>query len=210
LVHWGMVIDLNKCFGCQACTVACRVEHVTPKGVFWNRVLKTERGDYPNVTRVILPMPCMHCVDAPCVDVCPTEASHKRSDGIVLVDYDKCIGCKYCIAACPYGARTFIESIGSYLSAGPSVLESFGYAKQQAGVVEKCTFCTERVDQGLQPACVQTCPATARYFGDLDDPTSDVSKMVASGNASRLLEGLGTNPSVYYLPSAEPAVLEKV
>jgi molybdopterin-containing oxidoreductase family iron-sulfur binding subunit len=207
MTKWGMVIDLNKCIACEACTVACKVEHTTPDGVYWSRVVSTEQGQYPNVVRVAIPMPCMHCEDAPCVKVCPTEASYKRPDGIVLINYDKCIGCQYCIAVCPYGARTFVENIGSYFSSGPSVWEQLGYYVQQSGVVEKCTLCSNRIDQGVEPACVQTCPAFARYFGDLDDPNSQVSQMVSSGNAVRLLDELGTKPSVYYIPPPKPAVL---
>jgi molybdopterin-containing oxidoreductase family iron-sulfur binding subunit len=204
-----MVIDLNKCIACEACTVACKVQHTTPNGVYWNKVVSAEQGEYPNVVRATIPMPCMHCDNAPCVKVCPTEASYKRPDGIVLIDYNKCIGCQYCIAVCPYGARTFVDSIGSYFPTGPSVWETLGYYQQQSGVVEKCTFCADRVDQGVQPACVQTCPAAARYFGDLEDPESEVSKLVSSGNAIRLLDELGTNPSVYYLPPSQQVTLYK-
>ncbi len=203
MVRWGMVIDLRKCIGCQACTVACKVENATTQGVFWNKVLKTERGKYPTVTRTFLPRPCMHCEDPPCVAVCPTGASYKRQDGIVLIDYDKCIGCKYCIGACPYGVRTYVDEPKSYFpSAGLSQFEQYRYGEHQSGVVEKCTFCVQRVDNGQQPACVQTCPPEARYFGDLDDPASEVSKIIKTNNAVQLRTETGTNPSVYYvLPS---------
>ena len=202
MVRCGMVIDLRKCIGCQACSVACKAENLTPPGVFWNRVLKIEDGKYPNVTRLFLPLPCMHCEDPPCVAVCPTGASYKRSDGIVMINYDKCIGCKYCISACPYGARTYVDAIKPYFAnAGPSQIEQYREGEHKAGVVEKCTFCVQRVENGLEPACVQTCPPRARYFGDLDDPQSEVSRMVKAGGAVQLLRESGTNPSVYYVPS---------
>ncbi len=201
MVRWGMGIDLRKCIGCQACSVACKAENLTPQGVFWHRVLKTEDGKYPNVKRLFLPLPCMHCEDAPCVTVCPTGASYKRLDGIVAIDSSKCIGCMYCIGACPYGVRTYINEVKPYFpSAGLSQIEQLRIGEHRNGVVEKCNFCVERVENGLEPACVQTCPPNAIYFGDLNDPESDVSKMIKAGNAIQLLHELGTDPSVYYIP----------
>jgi Fe-S-cluster-containing dehydrogenase component len=211
MVRWGMVIDLRKCIGCQACTVACKAENLTPHGVYWNRVLKSESGKYPNVSRQFLPRPCMHCDNPPCVDVCPTGASYKRPDGIVMIDYDKCIGCKYCIAACPYGVRTYVGEIGSYFpNAGLSQIEQYRAGEHEGGIVEKCTFCVQRLENGQEPACVQTCPPKARYFGDFDDPTSEVSKLIKETNAIQLLHELGTNPSVYYIPPSKTAILYKV
>jgi Fe-S-cluster-containing dehydrogenase component len=208
MVRWGMVIDLRKCIGCQACTIACKAENLTPRGVYWNRVLKRETGEYPNVSREFLPKPCMHCENPPCVRVCPTEASYKRPDGIVMIDYDKCIGCKYCIAACPYGARTYLDDVGSYFpSAGLSQVEEYRSGEHERGVVEKCTFCVDRLEEGLEPACVQTCPPQARYFGDLDDPESEVSKLIRTNETVQLFRELGTNPSVYYIPRTKGASL---
>jgi Fe-S-cluster-containing dehydrogenase component/Ni,Fe-hydrogenase III small subunit len=201
MVRWGMVIDLRKCIGCQACTVACKAENLTPQGVFWNRVLKIESGKYPNAKRLFLSLPCMHCENPPCVAVCPTGASYKRPDGIVMIDRDKCIGCMYCIGACPYGVRTYIDEVKPYFpNAGLSQIEQYRNAEHKRGVVEKCTFCVDRVENGLQPACVQTCPPGARYFGNLDDPESEVSKAIKTGKAVQLLRESGTNPSVYYIP----------
>jgi Fe-S-cluster-containing dehydrogenase component/Ni,Fe-hydrogenase III small subunit len=207
MVRWGMVIDLRKCIGCQACTVACKAENMTPQGVHWNRVLKVEDGKYPNVKRLFLPLPCMHCEDPSCVAACPTGASYKRADGIVAIDYDKCIGCMYCIGACPYGVRTYIDKVKPYFqNAGLSQIEQYQSGEHQNGVVEKCDFCVQRIENGLEPACVQTCPPRARYFGDLDDPESEVSRAVKAGNAVQLLRESGTNPSVYYIPPANTSL----
>src|SRR5690606_31989696 len=127
-------------------------------------------------------------------NVCPTGASYIRPDGIVAVDTDKCMGCKYCIAACPYDARAFVESIGSYYPGfEPTPYEKAAYANHRAGVVEKCDFCASRVEKGELPACVQTCPAQARIFGDLDDPTSEVSRLIAERGGKQLLPEMGTN-----------------
>jgi phenylacetyl-CoA:acceptor oxidoreductase subunit 1 len=209
MVHYGMVINLERCVRCHACTVACKKENQTPKGVSWHRILDSEYGKFPNSTRSFLPMPCMHCETAPCLEVCPTGATYRRPDGIVLVDYAKCIGCKYCMQACPYGARHFIDAIRGYYASGVTDWEGEGYAQHQVGVVEKCTFCVHRIDAGVKagltpgvdreatPACVITCPTEARIFGDLDHENSDVSKLVAK--ASRVKEHLGTKPSVYYV-----------
>lgn len=140
-----MVIDADTCIACQACVVACKMQNMTQRGVFWTHVVQDIVGEFPNVKRTTLPVLCMHCENAPCVSVCPTGASYKRSDGVVLVDAGKCIGCKYCMQACPYGARTFIKEFTSYYpSRGPSQLETVGYGKHMVGVVEKCTFCADR------------------------------------------------------------------
>ena len=167
--HWGLVIDLAKCVGCDSCTVACKAENRTPPGVTYNVVLEQETGAYPNVRIEAIPRPCMQCENPACVSVCPVSATYRGDDGIVVIDADRCIGCKYCIAACPYGT------------------------------VRKCTFCAHRIAEGEAPACCETCIGDARYFGDLNDPSSKVAQLVASPRAFRLREELGTNPSVYYL-----------
>jgi molybdopterin-containing oxidoreductase family iron-sulfur binding subunit len=200
-MRYGMVIDLKKCVGCMACTIACKAENQTRPGIFWNIVKDKEFGEYPMVTRVFLPTPCMHCREAPCVKVCPTGASHRREDGIVIIDYDKCIGCKYCIEACPYGARYFNGDPSGYFGTELTEMEKVGYARHKQGVVEKCTFCIDLVTKGKEPACVRTCIGGARYFGDLGDPDSKVSQLIKSRHGSQLLKELGTDPSVYYLPA---------
>ncbi len=201
-MRYGMVIDLWACVMCHSCTISCKVENGTPKGIFWSKVLHRESGKYPAPKRTVLPVLCMHCQNPPCVEVCPTGASYKRPDGIVVVNYDACIGCRYCETACPYGARTFIDKIGGYFpETGLTPYEKVMYPKHQVGVEEKCNFCVDRVTKGQQPACVATCPSYARHFGDLDDPNSEVSKLIAQRHGYQLMPELGTNPSVYYLPA---------
>ncbi len=219
--RWVMVIDLRKCVGCKSCTIACVAENRLPPGVVYRPVLDTEVGTYPNVRRAFLPRPCMQCDNKPpCVEVCPVNATWKREDGIVVIDYDLCIGCRYCIVACPYSARTFDK--GFYYTGGTtdeadamvgpaaSAYEqtvSFEYGEERVrreggspiGNARKCTFCLHRLDQGVLPACVTTCIGEATYFGDANDPDSLVSELIASPNVMRLKEELGTEPRVYYL-----------
>lgn len=212
--RWAMVIDQSKCIGCGYCTRACRAHNDVPPEISWNRVLQTGKiGDKD----VFLPRPCMHCQHAPCVEVCPVGASYYRADGIVMMDYDRCIGCRYCEVACPYGARAF--NWEEFSGANPAV-PAWGepeVARRPRGVVEKCSFCFHRVDRGLAlglrpgvdpeatPACVVVCPVGARKFGDLNDPESEVSKLLANNPSYRLREDLGTGPRVYYLPAREEA-----
>ena len=159
MARYGMVIDLKKCIGCGVCTIACKAENYTRPGVFWNMVLDEEVGDYPLVRRHFIPRICMHCQNPPCVDICPTGASYQREDGIVLVDYDKCVGCGYCVVACPYRARYLDTEDVGYFSTELAPNEEIGYQQHKLGVAEKCTLCVHRVENGQQPACVQACPA---------------------------------------------------
>ena len=197
----GLVIDLDTCVGCHACAVSCKEWNTggeagplpdydkrgpRPDGVWFNRVHSYETGESGCSRTVNLPRSCMHCEDALCVTVCPTGASYKRAeDGIVLIDPETCIGCKLCSWACPYGAREFDED---------------------AGVMRKCTLCVDRIhDKKLpeaerEPACVAACPTRARHFGDLADPESDVSKLVAARGGRNLLEEMGYRPTNKYLP----------
>ncbi len=201
MTQLALIIDLNKCVGCHACAVNCKSWNTSgqfgpltetdpygtkPVGVWFNRVQTYEIGSFPDVDVLHFPKSCMHCVDAPCVPVCPTNASYKREeDGIVLVNYDDCIGCKYCSWACPYGCREFDET---------------------DGVMKKCTLCVDRIyDQNLPeeerlPACVLACPTSARVFGDVNDPESDASKAVREGMGYKLMPESGANPSNQYLP----------
>ncbi|MBM4017574.1 MAG: 4Fe-4S dicluster domain-containing protein [Planctomycetes bacterium] len=213
--RWGMVIDRRRCVGCRACMVACKAENHTPSGVCYNLVLEEEAGSYPHVTRRFLPRPCMQCQHSSCTLVCPTKATYHREDGIVAVDYDKCIGCRYCIAACPYGARCFDygHNYDPNLTPperqpSPEYGENRIRRKGQSpiGNVRKCTFCLHRITKGLNPACAETCIGHAIHFGDLNDPGGlclvhgeKLQELLASRAPMRLKEELGNEPSVYYL-----------
>ncbi len=199
MARYGLLIDLKKCIGCMTCTIACKVENGTRPGIFWNIVKDQEFGKYPNVSRLFLPVQCAHCAEPPCVEVCPTGASYKREDGIVLIDNDTCVGCKYCIEACPYGTRSFNSNGAGYFGHELTSHEEIVYGKHKVGVAEKCTLCVHRVDQGKQPACVQGCVGKARYFGDLDDPESEISRLIKSKHAQQLKKELGTDPSLYVI-----------
>lgn len=198
--RWGMVIDLARCVGCYACTMACKVENGTPPGVWFAPVYEKEVGAYPQVKRMFLPTLCFHCKDAPCLKACPTGAIHKREDGIVLVDQETCCGSRACIAACPYGALHFVEKeTGEF---GPELIpmEESVYRNTVTGTVQKCTFCAHRIERGVYtPACVETCPTNCRIFGDLADPTSEVSRLIRQHNGLQARPEAGTDPSVYYL-----------
>jgi phenylacetyl-CoA:acceptor oxidoreductase subunit 1 len=210
---WAMVIDQSKCTGCNYCTLACRAHNDIPPEISWNVVTKT---GMVGTHDIYIARPCMQCTNAPCVDVCPVKASSYRPDGIVAMDYDRCIGCRYCEIACPYGARSF--NWKQFEGPNPAVPE-WGQpevARRPRGVVEKCSFCYQRIDRGLAlgltpginedatPACVVACPVGARVFGDLNDPASNVSELLREHVSYRLREDLGTSPHVYYLPAEEP------
>jgi Fe-S-cluster-containing dehydrogenase component len=199
-MRYGMVIDLKRCVGCNSCTIACRAEKGTPAGIFYNRVEKYEVGKYPAARMEFRPIPCMHCQEPACLSVCPTGATYKRDDGIVLIDHNKCMGCRYCILACPYNVRQSLSSIDNYYGpAGETPYESVKRPGFDMGTAVKCDFCVDRLEKGRLPACVETCPSQARYFGDLDDPRSEVSQLIAFHRGTVLKEELGTKPSVYYI-----------
>lgn len=176
--HFVMVLDLRKCIGCQACTSACKVENNVPKDQYRTFVTETEMGEFPDVRKGFLPQLCNHCDEPPCVPVCPTGATFKREDGIVVVDNDVCWGCGYCISACPYDKR---------------------YFNTQTKTADKCNFCAERTDKGLLPACVETCIGGARVFGDINDKTSEVYKLMHQFSTTVLKESQGTRPQVFYI-----------
>ncbi len=176
--RWAMLIDLRKCIGCQACTVACKFENNVPEGHFRTWVPDVEIGTYPDVRRGFLPRLCNHCERPSCIEVCPSGATWQRKDGVVEIDYDICWGCGSCVDACPYDAR-FINPV--------------------TGTAEKCTFCTQRIDQGLLPACVETCVGGARQFGDLNDPDSPVSRALREEAVEVLKPETGNEPRVFYI-----------
>lgn len=208
---WVMVIDLQKCIGCNACTIACKAENRLPPGVVYRPVIEEEVGKYPNVTKRWLPRPCLQCENPPCTDVCPVNATWKREDGIVVIDYEKCIGCRYCLTACPYGARYF--DFGEDYSDDTPAKQPYEeesspeYGREwtrdgqgsPVGNARKCQFCIHRLEAGMLPACVTTCIGGATYFGDRNDPDSLVSELISSPRVTRLKEEQGTDPKVYYL-----------
>jgi molybdopterin-containing oxidoreductase family iron-sulfur binding subunit len=204
-----MVIDLQKCVGCDSCTVACKAENRTPPGVSYNVVMEEEHGEFPVVTRTNLPRPCMQCENPSCVQVCPVSATYKMENGVVNIDYDRCIGCRYCMIACPYGARYF-DFGESYdqevMEAGEVQSPEYGVARGErtegnspVGNVRKCSFCYHRLGRDEEPACVETCIGDARNFGDLEDPESEVAQMADSPRSFQLKEHSGNDPNVYYL-----------
>lgn len=202
MTRYGMVIDLKRCVGCYACVLACKSENGTPKGIFYTRVLDKEEGTFPNVKKTYVPVLCNHCKNAACERVCPTGATSKRADGIVLVDQNVCVGCRACYVACPYNNRYFLPKgvLGEgYYPGGLTPFEEVKYKELQEGVVTKCTLCVHRIDEGLEPACVNTCPSDARVFGDLDDPNSKVSRLLRQRKGVQPLPECDTDPSVYYL-----------
>ena len=196
-------IDLHRCIGCNTCALACKMQNNVPDGMLWNRVLTegcerfdSAEGVYPHLTRTYLPLACQHCENPACERVCPTGATYKDDKGRVEIDYDKCIGCRMCMAACPYNARVFNWS-------EPVRDPDFNYGDRDVpvrgkGVVEKCTLCKERTDRGDEPMCVKCCLAKARVFGDLDDPESEISRVIRERNATVLLPEQGTRPQVRY------------
>ena len=199
-MRYGMVIDLNRCVGCNACTLACRAKNGTPPGIHFHRVEKHEVGKYPVARMEFRPIPCMHCQKPACLEVCPTGATYISDDGLVLIDQNKCMGCRYCILACPYNVRQLLTRTENYFD--HYMATPYEVKKRRdldTGTVAKCTFCVDRLKEGFMPACVDTCPTLARTFGDLDDPTSEVSMLVVRNNGTVLKEELGTKPSVYYL-----------
>lgn len=202
MAKYVMVIDLKRCIGCDTCTIACRAEHATPKGVNFNKVYKLEVGKYPYSKLAFIPVLCMHCAKPECEKQCPTGATVQREDGIVLIDNERCMGCQYCVVTCPYGTRYYLEEIEGYVKGFETPYEQKGHKKHKRGTVEKCDFCIKRVEKGEQPACVVSCIANARYFGDLDDPHSEVSKLIIQRRGYTINPELGTEPSVYYLPDS--------
>lgn len=204
-MHYGMAIDTQRCIGCHSCSVACRYTNNVPEGNWWNRVYTeggdwpdTPAGSFPDLTMSYITVACQHCENPACATVCPVGATYKDPEtGVVRQDYDKCIGCRICMTACPYpGVRTFNWENPSYVMEG---LGEGDVPEHQKNVVEKCTFCYQRIARGEPPACISACPGRARLSGDLDDPESDISKLLRERSHKQLLSERGTKPSVYYL-----------
>ncbi len=177
--RYAMVVDQRRCVACMACVIACKTENEVPPGHFRTRVLEIVEGEFPALRMELRSELCCHCDNPPCVYNCPTRASYKeRRSGMVLLDKKRCVGCKACIAACPYDAR---------------------YIHPEKGYADKCTFCSHRVQQGEAPACVATCIGKSRIFGDRDDPQSPVSRALREAHADVPLASAGTEPRVYYI-----------
>ncbi|MCU7801749.1 MAG: 4Fe-4S dicluster domain-containing protein [Candidatus Thiodiazotropha sp. (ex Lucinoma borealis)] len=204
MARMGMVFDLKRCIGCNACVIGCKQENSLPDGVFFTKTLSEDYGVYPSVKRVYIPTLCNHCEDAPCEKVCPSGATYTRDDGIVMVDDEKCIGCGSCAVACPYDQRSQVSKDmldrGLFGEGQLTDFEKQGYDRFTPGTVIKCDFCSNRVDAGLDPACVVTCPTNARIFGDFDDPDSKPNRVMRErGGGQAPLAEKNTKPKVYYI-----------
>lgn len=225
--RWGMAIDLDRCTGCQACVAACHAENNLPlsdpqsaakgRAVHWIRVDRYYEGEFPNVRVKYMPVLCQQCDEAPCEPVCPVYATYKNAEGLNVQVYNRCVGTRYCGNNCPYSVR-FFNWFDPNWPAPLDLQHNPDVSIRESGVMEKCTFCLQRIqraegeakeenrtlaDGEIQPACVQSCPAEAMVFGDLNDRESQVSRLAESGRATRLLEELGTKPKVFYLHRAE-------
>lgn len=211
MTRYVMVADLRRCVGCQTCTAACKHANATPPGVQWRAVLDMESGEFPYVSRTFIPVGCQHCSQPPCMFVCPTTATRQRADGVVTIDYDLCIGCGYCIVACPYQARFKYTKQSYAYGVREMENEALRYDSHCIGVATKCTYCIDRIDAAISngltpgedpeatPACVNSCIAKALYFGDLDDRESNVSVLLRENESFRMHEELRADPGFYYL-----------
>ena len=223
MTRWGMVIDLERCNGCQACEIACRAENNIAVGgpeasnenrtISWIQVITEVEGEWPDVRTKFVPRPCMHCDRPPCTAVCPVRATSIDDEGIVGQIYPRCIGCRYCANACPYTAKSFNWRRPNYPDSTMDMLNP-DVSTRPVGVIEKCTFCHHRLQRARDlaraegrplregdyvPACAECCPTRAITFGDLTNPEHEVSKLADDPRAFNLLEELGTHPKVYYL-----------
>ena len=214
-MRWGTVVDLKKCIACCGCVIACKTEHFLPPKVMRIRLITKETGKFPDINKMQYPVQCNQCEDSACAEVCPTGATLKREDGVVTVDVNKCTGCQHCVVACPYQQRTccYGEEKEYFPGQGRTEFEIIGDMLYpfQDGTVTKCNFCSERIDVGLMaglmpgidrdatPACVNGCMVRARYFGDLDDPDSEVSRLIRERDGYCLNPQFDAKPSVFYI-----------
>ena len=229
--RYAMVIDLQRCVGCSACSISCRNENNVPDGIYWSNKITETSGTFPNVRYHYIPTLCNHCENAPCVRGCPTGAMHKLENGITMHNPKKCIGCKYCEFNCPYGVIYFnwtyphkpwkskekvLEGTASpkeeVAKVGGNTIPYYNPEREDTlpgirpkGVVEKCTFCDHRVKRGKLPNCVDACPADARVFGDMNDPNSKIRQLLGKFRPFRLKEHIGTEPHVFYIRDFNPA-----
>jgi dimethyl sulfoxide reductase iron-sulfur subunit len=200
--RWGMLVDLERCVGCWSCAVICKSENDIALGMWWNRILTAGEDldtptvdDHGNPEMSWLPLACQHCDDAPCEKVCPTGATFTNAEGVVLVNPEACIGCRYCMAACPYGVRVF--NWGQ--PAKPTGVDEGMVAARPVGTAEKCSLCVHRLAEDQVPSCVWSCPAQARIFGDLNAPDSRIATLLRDRGGEQLLKDKGTKPKVHYL-----------
>lgn len=215
MTRWAITVDLSRCVGCQTCTAACKHANATAPGVQWRKVLDFETGEFPDVARAFVPVGCMHCEVPSCMEVCPSTATGQRADGIVTIDYDICIGCAYCAVACPYQARFKVDRPAAAYGGAAMPHEALREDPARLGVAQKCTLCIDVIDAGLArgltpgvdmeatPACVASCISGALQMGDLDDPDSNVSRLLRERRHFRMHEELGNGPGYYFLYDAE-------
>lgn len=206
MARWGMVIDLRQCIGCEVCSITCKQSNEVPMNT-WRTVYNTGMNATTDRKRISVPVHCMHCEKPSCLYVCPTTATFKRGDGIVDINYDLCIGCGYCIVACPYQVRTIMDI--EMLIERPNVNDTNGQIPQ--GVCSKCDFCVSKIESGIlrglhpgedteaTPECVVSCTSNAIFFGDFDDPDSKVSTLIKNHSTARIQEKQGTDPHIYYI-----------
>jgi molybdopterin-containing oxidoreductase family iron-sulfur binding subunit len=204
--HYVMLVDTKRCIGCHTCAVTCKLENNLPDTIWWNRVLTDggeeidfPAGEFPYLQKEFITLACQHCENPACIKVCPVGATWKDEEtGLVMQDPDKCIGCRYCVVACPYtGVRQFNFEEPEYAT-GFSVGAAEAPSHQKS-TIGKCTFCVHRLAKGVDPACIPGCPGRARHFGDLNDPNSEVAQLLRQRSHFQLLDEKGTNPSVYFL-----------